>query len=247
MNSFDSEILAARVRRGIAGAWPALFAAIFAAIAGCNGPANKYDAVVTGTVTIDGELAKSGTVTFYPVKQGGLPAISNIFPDGSYSLRTGQGDLRDVDGGTVESGDYIVAVTVSGLPGGEGVIAEGGPPVPGPSLVAKKYGNKDTSDLKRTVKPGPNMFVLELDPAEPESPADELDEASEVASGETATEGEAAATDGAASDDTTPTSEAATADSTESAPATQPPSAEPAPTGEAADDATAPAEEAPAK
>ena len=39
-------------------------------IVGCGGPANKYDAVVTGTVTIDGELANSGIVTFHPVDDG---------------------------------------------------------------------------------------------------------------------------------------------------------------------------------
>ena len=37
---------------------------------GCGGPANEYDAVVTGTVTIDGELANSGLVTFHPVDDG---------------------------------------------------------------------------------------------------------------------------------------------------------------------------------
>jgi hypothetical protein len=154
--------------------FPYAAVAIFVA-AGCGGPAYEYDSIVTGTVTIDGELAKSGTVTFHPVKEG-LPSIGRIFPDGSFSLRTGQGDLKKTDGGTVVSGDYVVTVSVTGPPVEGSRVAEGGPPVPGPSLVAKKYARKDTSDLRRTVKPGPNVFVLELDVAEPE-PLEETPEA----------------------------------------------------------------------
>lgn len=134
--------------------------------AGCNGPANKYDAVVTGTVTIDGELANNGTVTFHPIDDGKV-AVGRIHPDGSYSLRTGQGDLNEVDGGTVVSGDYIVTVSVTGPSEPDARVGEGGPLIPGPSLVAAKYASQDTSDLKRTVKPGPQIFVLELEKAEP--------------------------------------------------------------------------------
>lgn len=130
---------------------------------GCNGPAHEYDSVVTGTVTVDGELAESGTVTFHPVKEG-RPAIGRIYPDGSYSLRTGQGDLRESDGGTVMPGEYVVTVSITGPPVTGEVIGQGGPPVPGPSLIARKYAERETTDLRRTVKPGANVFVLELDP-----------------------------------------------------------------------------------
>jgi len=178
-------------------------------LAGCGGAANTYDAVVTGTVTIDGELAKSGTVIFYPVKEDGLVATSQVFPDGSYSLRTGQGDLSNVDGGTVQSGDYVVTVSITGPPAPGAVVAEGGPPVPGPSLIAEKYALKDTTDLKFTVKPGPNVFVLELDAAEPveageqESPAEGEDRASDETAVESAESTDAAseATDQAAVQD----------------------------------------------
>ena len=44
-----------------------------------------------GTVTVDGELAPCGRVTFHPVKTG-PPAYGSIFQNGSYSLRIGQGD-----------------------------------------------------------------------------------------------------------------------------------------------------------
>lgn len=153
---------------------------VAAILSGCGGAANTYDAVVTGTVTIDGELAKSGTVIFYPVKEGGLVATSQVFPDGSYSLRTGQGDLRSVDGGTVQSGDYVVIVSIAGPPAPGAVVAEGGPPVPGPSLIAAKYALKDSTDLKFTVQPGPNVFVLALDGAEPvEMKAEQAEETDE--------------------------------------------------------------------
>ncbi|MGD9634829.1 MAG: hypothetical protein AB7G28_07700 [Pirellulales bacterium] len=158
--------------------------------AGCGGPANKYDAVVTGTVTINGELANAGTVTFQPVKAGKV-AIGRIHPDGSYSLRTGQGDLRQEDGGTVEPGDYIVTVSITGPPVASEQVIPGAPPIPGASLVASKYAAKDTSDLKFTVKAGPQLINLELEPAEApsaeapgeateESPAAETAPAAEV-------------------------------------------------------------------
>lgn len=167
--------------------------------AGCGGAANKYDAVVTGTVTVDGELAKSGTVTFHPVDEGKV-AIGRIHSDGSYSLRTGQGDLQQVDGGTVEPGDYIVTVSVTAPPTEGAQVAEGGPPIPGPSLIAAKYSSKQTSDVKRTVKAGPQVMILELEAAEIAPPADEAD-ASEAEEG---VESDATAEAGDASTESTP-------------------------------------------
>lgn len=136
--------------------------------AGCGGPAYEYDAVVTGTVTVDGELARSGTVTFHPAKKGPA-ATGRINPDGSYSLRTGQGDLSQADGGTVASGEYVVTASITApRPSGE-AIREGGPPKPGHSLIDKKYATKDTTDLRYTVKPGQQVIVLELKGAEAEA------------------------------------------------------------------------------
>ncbi len=79
-------------------------------------------------------------------------AIGRIYPDGSYSLRTGQGDLREEDGGTVVPGEYIVTVSITGPPVESG--RHPGAPRSGPSLMAAKYATKETSDLKRTVKAG---------------------------------------------------------------------------------------------
>jgi hypothetical protein len=140
---------------------------------GCGGPAYEYDSTVTGTVTIDGELANGGTVTFHPVEKGRL-AIGRIHSDGSYSLRTGQGDLSKVDGGTVMPGDYLVTVSISAAPSTENeAVVEGEPPIAGPSLIASKYRQKNTTDLRFTIKPGPQVIVLNLDRAEQETPADE--------------------------------------------------------------------------
>jgi len=149
---------------------------ILAAVPGCGGAAYEYDSIVTGTVTIDGELAKTGTVAFHPVGKG-RPAIGRIHPDGSYSLRTGQGDLSQPDGGTVMSGDYLVTVNVNAPPAKGAVVGEGGPPIPGPSLIASKYAQKSTTDLRFTVKPGKQVIVLNLEGAEPASPEEKANSA----------------------------------------------------------------------
>jgi hypothetical protein len=123
-------------------------------------------------VTINGDLAKSGTVTFHPLAKDGKISIGRIYPDGSFSMRTGQGDLRESDGGTVPSGEYIVTVAVN-APSDESVtVGEGGPPQAGAYLMHSRYLRKETSDLKKTVEPGENVFVLDLEAAEPMPPAD---------------------------------------------------------------------------
>jgi hypothetical protein len=173
---------------------------------GCGGAAYEYDSFVSGTVTIDGNLANSGTVTFHPVKEG-KAAIGRIHSDGSYSLRTGQGDLRQVDGGTLMPGEYLVTASITGPPTEGAVLAEGGPPIPGPSLIASKYAQKGTTDLRVTVKPGRQVIVLNLDPAEPQ-PAD--GESAESPAAEAAVESEADGEDTAAK--TPPASSAPTAE-----------------------------------
>lgn len=197
------------------------------ALAGCGGPAHKYDAVVTGRVTIDGELAKSGTVTFHPVG-GGKIAIGRINDDGSYSLRTGQGDLREVDGGTVVPGAYIVTVSITGPPVPS--VIEGAPPSAGPSLVASKYAMHDTSDLKRTVKSGEQVINLELEPAETPPPAEESGEpADEQSAAETTPAGEAQPAAEAQEVEAAPTAdEPADSPPAETVPEAQPETTEPA-------------------
>jgi hypothetical protein len=153
--------------------YPAYAAAAFVtaiallAAAGCGRPGDEYESTVTGTVTIDGELAKSGTMTFHQMDKGTL-AIGRIKPDGSYSLRTGQGGLRQLDGSAIMPGKYSVTVSITGPPVSDETVVEGGPPSPGPSLIAVKYAQKGTTDLRYTVKPGKQVIVLNLERAEAE-------------------------------------------------------------------------------
>jgi hypothetical protein len=120
----------------------------------------NYDSTVQGAVTIDGELANRGTVIFHPVGQG-APAYGDIRKDGTYSLRVGQGDLSDADGGQLASGNYVVTVMVTSAPPGEPSDL----PMPGPRVTAAKYREKATTDLKVSVKPGPNVVPLDLEGA----------------------------------------------------------------------------------
>jgi hypothetical protein len=185
----------------------------FIVAAGCGGPANKYDAVVTGTVTVDGELAKSGIVTFHPMADG-KAAIGRIHPDGSYSLRTGQGDLREVDGGTVVPGEYIVTVSITGPRVENAEVSSGAPPISGPSLVAAKYASKETSDLKRTVMAGSQVIILDLERADT-VPTAEVPPESAAAERE-------AATDASGADGNSATDEPAQPPSAETAPEAAP-------------------------
>jgi hypothetical protein len=162
--------------------------AMIVVLGGCNrGPVR--DASVQGAVLIDGELAQSGSVVFTP-EGGGNVSTGNISTDGSYSLRTGQGDVRKTEGGSLASGKYSVSVLIFG-PSTE-TLGEGGPPKPGPSLIASKYSNNATSGLQFDVKPGRNVINLELEGVDSMPPEDpslvELKEATEAAGAEPATE-----------------------------------------------------------
>jgi hypothetical protein len=139
--------------------------AVLAAPLGCGGPSASYDSTVQGTVIVDGELAGRGRVMFHPVDDG-PPAYGNIFDNGTYSLRVGQGDLDDVDGGKLKSGEYIVTIVVNMPSAHSATVGDGGPPTPGARLTAAKYADKGTTDLRATVKPGPNVIPFELEGAE---------------------------------------------------------------------------------
>jgi hypothetical protein len=145
---------------------------------GCQRAANTFDATVQGAVTIDGELAPRGTVTFHPQKSG-TPSSGPIHSDGSYSIRTGQGDLSNPDGGTIRSGEYVVTVTVTAAPSESEAVPEGGPPSAGARLMADKYAARETSDLKADVKAGPNVIDFKLDGPWANPPKEEVDEGGE--------------------------------------------------------------------
>lgn len=142
----------------------------------------EYDSTVQGAVTIDGELANRGTVIFHPVGKG-APAYGDIRQDGTYSLRVGQGDLSDADGGQLASGDYVVTVMVTSAPPGDASDL----PMPGPRVTAAKYREKSTTDLKVSVMPGPNVVPLDLEGAAADPPPAE-EETSEPASDDATSE-----------------------------------------------------------
>jgi hypothetical protein len=119
---------------------------------------------VQGTVTIDGVLADHGTVAYYPAG-GGAPAYGNIAKNGSYSVRVGQGNLRNEDASRVHAGEYAVTVVVNTPAQNGETMGEAGPPKPGPRMTAEKYASKEISPLHITVKPGPNIVPLELEGA----------------------------------------------------------------------------------
>jgi hypothetical protein len=148
------------------------------ACAGCESATSNYNATVQGTVTIDGDLAPGGTVTFTPVKKGPV-AVGAVAADGSYSLRIGQGTSSDPDHNKIPSGEYIATVEISGPPGETAPDNEGGPKPAGPRLMADKYASQDTSDLKKEVTEGLNVIDLKLDGVwanPPEEPAEDADE-----------------------------------------------------------------------
>lgn len=136
---------------------------VLAAILGCSeSSSDNNDATVQGTITIDGALAPNGTVSFYPV-DGGPVAVGSIARDGSFSLRIGQGNARNLDRSGIPSGEYVVTVVATG-PSERGAVNDDGGPLPfGPSLIAHKYANRETSELKATVNKGPNVLDFKLD------------------------------------------------------------------------------------
>lgn len=160
-----------------------IFVLIFAC--GC-GKANNQKAVVQGTVTIEGELAHQGIVTFHPVG-GGPVAYGPIQSDGTFTIQVGQGKTADLDASQIQTGNYLVTVVVSS-PSSPRVGVAQGPPEPGPRLTAKKYSSKDTTDLKYTVKPERNIYNIDVERAtEEELSVDDsqgqVEEESEVAEG----------------------------------------------------------------
>jgi hypothetical protein len=152
------------------------------ALGGCGKGSNARNALVQGNVTIDGELARRGSVTFYPSGDGPV-ATGQILADGSYSLRIGQGNMGDPDASKIFSGEYVATVLVNDPADKSQTISEGGPPVAGPRLTAIKYSRKETSGLVFAVKPGRNVFSLVLEGAASDPPTDGTGEETDIADG----------------------------------------------------------------
>lgn len=126
----------------------ALAAALGLLLTGCGG-----GGTVTGTVALDGSPVKHGTVTFHPV--GGGPAAIGAIADGKYELAVGKDR-------SVPAGDYVVTVDASEPVSSETPADPRKSPAPPKRLTPAKYANKDTTDLKATVKSGTNVIPLEL-------------------------------------------------------------------------------------
>ena len=140
---------------------------------GCGEAESPYDANVQGTVTIDGELAPGGSVTFTPVEEGPT-AVGAIASDGSYALRIGQGEVGDPDSSMIPSGKYVVTAMITGPPPkSETSVVR--PPPAGPRLIADKYATRSSTDLNFKVEKGPNVIVLKLDGPWANPPAEETE------------------------------------------------------------------------
>lgn len=148
-------------------------------VPGCAG---ETESSVTGTVLVDGELATSGTVTLHPIG-GGSVSTGRIHEDGSFVIKTGQGDRSDPDRSTIAPGEYIVTVVVNAppQPTDENLT---GPPRPGGRLTAEMYADKRTSNLRYTIGPGSQVLSLALERATQDPPTEtageQVDEAGPV-------------------------------------------------------------------
>lgn len=116
-------------------------------LAGCG---NKYDASVSGHVTLDGRPLKRGQVAFH-AREGGAVAYGEIESDGTYELRTG--GTRGLSPGT-----YIATVVALE----ENLPEPGQPTFPGNPITPPEYAHIGTSDLKFEVSEGSNRIDLEL-------------------------------------------------------------------------------------
>ncbi|TWT75678.1 hypothetical protein Pla123a_31880 [Posidoniimonas polymericola] len=136
-----------------------LFALCLCALAaltqvGCG----SYDATVSGSVSLDGEPLKSGTISFFPVADGPT-AYARIEPTGQYELRTGR------EAG-LAPGEYQVTV-VAREQRELAANDAGGPPPPGKQLTPNHYRDRKTSGLAYTIEPGHNQIDLDLTTAQP--------------------------------------------------------------------------------
>lgn len=144
------------VRRRVVG-WLATMAFAATLTAGC-GP-NNGTVKVTGVAKLTNGRALPGGRVFLT----GGPAGANgaIKSDGSFTL----GTFTTTDG--VKPGKYTVLVTGAAEPDTrtyeERIQGVGKEP---PSLIAKKYANAATSDIKVEITNGPNVLDLSLEPSE---------------------------------------------------------------------------------
>ena len=114
---------------------------------GCGKPVSY----VTGQVTMDDKPLPGGGIAFHPVDRGPV-AYGTIDSEGHYTLDVG-------DGNGLPPGEYIVTVVGMGpLP----PLLADGTQMPGKILTPTRYGDRELSDLKASIKPGRNEVNLSL-------------------------------------------------------------------------------------
>lgn len=129
-------------------------------VPGCGGPARSPTAKVLGTVVVDGQPVKEGTIVFE--SPGQRPANGKI-QDGEIVECT---TYEPNDG--VPVGQHQVAVFVS-APAGTAVAETPGQTAAfdpnymgGGSLIPRRYNDPKLSGLKAEIAPGDNRITLEL-------------------------------------------------------------------------------------
>jgi hypothetical protein len=128
---------------------------LVACFAGCGGA----PATVEGTVTLDGQPLAGADVTFQPTFEGGLPAYGLTDGSGHYVLNMSMNESGAM------AGEHEVRISMAPTAGMDEMDG-GGDEAAGerPATLPEKYNLE--SELKETVKPGPNTidFALESEP-----------------------------------------------------------------------------------
>jgi hypothetical protein len=137
-----------RQRAAQASGGTTLLAAVLLLAGGCGGGPERHP--VRGTVTLDGAPLPEARVTFVAEKEGGPWGAARTDAQGKYTIRAGENQGLPV-------GNYKVRVSTyqDGNP-------QPDPPIPSvPERVPMEYNRRTT--LTREVKPGENVFPLELE------------------------------------------------------------------------------------
>jgi hypothetical protein len=107
-------------------------------------------ASLEGKVTLDGSPLRTGIVTFHNLKDG-PSGYSQIWPDGSYSARTGSfNGLRP--------GQYAVTVSAYEAPAPAAGFVEKMPQ----AITPVRYANPEASGITYTLPPSGGRYDVEL-------------------------------------------------------------------------------------
>ena len=142
-------------------------------LVGCSS-GNKSAAQVQGTVTIEGELAKSGTGTFHS-EDGHPMSYGSIMKDGTIALRVGRGNRSNPNYNDISTGSYVATVAIRGPSKEDPNAGPGAPPLAGPLLIDKKFTSKSTSGLNYEIKPGLNAITIAVERPTPEEEQEETE------------------------------------------------------------------------